>query len=70
MWAQVWDGHLEGQKNPDRLKRSIHVDRIGVQSTFAFMFASLPLRSQNFYFEGTKFNVGPDPYRKGNMTGN
>jgi len=26
----VWDGHLESQKNPDRLKRSIHVDRIGV----------------------------------------
>jgi len=34
MWAQVWDGHLESQKNPDRLKRSIHVDRIGVKSTF------------------------------------
>ena len=30
----MWDGHLEGQKNPDRLKRSIHVDRIGVHSTF------------------------------------
>ena len=29
------DGHLEGQKNPDRLKRIIHVDRIGVHSTFA-----------------------------------
>ena len=25
----MWDGHLESQKNPDRLKRSIHVDRIG-----------------------------------------
>ena len=31
MRAQVWDGHLESRKNPDRLKRSIHVDRIGVQ---------------------------------------
>jgi len=28
MWAQVWDGHLESQKKPDRLKRIIHVDRI------------------------------------------
>ena len=28
MWAQVWDGHLEGQKNPDPIKCSIHVDRI------------------------------------------
>jgi len=28
--SQVWDGHLESQKNPDRLKRSIHVDRICV----------------------------------------
>ena len=27
MRDQVWDGHLESQKNPDRLKRSIHVDR-------------------------------------------
>jgi len=25
----VWDGHLKSQKNPDRLNRSIHVDRIG-----------------------------------------
>jgi len=33
MWAQVCDVHLESQKNPDRLKHSIHVDRIGVQST-------------------------------------
>jgi len=29
MWAQVWDGHLESQKNPDWLKCSIHVDCIG-----------------------------------------
>jgi len=36
MWAQVWDGHLESQKNPDRLKRSIHVDRVGVPSTFVY----------------------------------
>ena len=41
MWAQVWDGHLEGQKNPDRLKRSIHVDRIGVHSTFVYIYAVL-----------------------------
>jgi len=39
MWAQVWDGHLESQKNPDRLKRSIHVDRIGVHSTFVYKYA-------------------------------
>jgi len=37
----VWDGHLEGQKNPDRLKRIIHVDRIGVQSTFVYIYAVL-----------------------------
>ena len=41
MWAQVWDGHQEGQKNPDRLKRSIHVDRIGVHSTFVYIYAVL-----------------------------
>ena len=37
----MWDGHLEGQKNPDRLKRIIHVDRIGVQSTFVYIYAVL-----------------------------
>jgi len=26
MWAPVWDRRLESQKNPDWLKRSIHVD--------------------------------------------
>ena len=41
MRAQVWDGHLEGQKIPDRLKRSIHVDRIGVHSTFVYIYAVL-----------------------------
>ena len=41
MWAQVWDGHMEGQKNPDRLKRIIHVDRIGVHSTFVYIYAVL-----------------------------
>ena len=41
MWAQVWDGHLESQKHPDRLKRSIYVDRIGVQSTFVYIYAGL-----------------------------
>jgi len=41
MWVQVWDGHLEGQMNPDRLKRSIHVDRIGVHSTFVYIYAVL-----------------------------
>ena len=41
MWAQVWDGHLESQKNPDRLKRSIHVDRTGVQSTFVYIYPGL-----------------------------
>jgi len=37
----VWDGHLESRKNPDRLKRSIHVDRIGVHSTFVYIYAGL-----------------------------
>jgi len=37
----VWDGHLESQKNPDRLKCSIHVDRIGVHSTFVYIYAVL-----------------------------
>ena len=37
----MWDGHLECQKNPDRLKRSIHVDRIGVHSTFVYINAVL-----------------------------
>ena len=37
----MWDGHLESRKNPDRLKRSIHVDRIGVHSTFVYMYAGL-----------------------------
>jgi len=41
MWAQAWDGHLESRKNPDRLKRSIHVDRIGVHSTFVYIYAGL-----------------------------
>jgi len=37
----VWDGHLESQKNPDRLGRSIHVDSIGVHSTFVYLYAVL-----------------------------
>ena len=37
----MWDGHLESQKNPDRLKRIIHVDRIGVHSTFVYICAGL-----------------------------
>jgi len=37
----VWDGHLESWKNPDRLKRSIHVDCIGVHSTFVYKYAGL-----------------------------
>jgi len=41
MWAQVQDGHLESLKNPDRLKRSIHVDRIGVHSIFVCIYAGL-----------------------------
>jgi len=41
MWAQVWDGHLESQKNPDQLKRIIHVDRIGVHSKFVYIYAVL-----------------------------
>jgi len=30
--------HLESGKNPDRLKHSIRVDRIGVQSTFVYIY--------------------------------
>ena len=41
MWAQVWDGHLESRQTPDRLKRSIHVDRICVHSTFVYIYAGL-----------------------------
>ena len=41
MYAQVWDGHLASQKNPDRLKRIIHVEHIGVHSTFVYMYAVL-----------------------------
>ena len=37
----MWDGHLESQKNPDRLKRSIHVDSIGVHSAFVYIYAGL-----------------------------
>ena len=37
----MWDGHLESQKNPDRLKHSIDVDRICVQSTFVYVYAVL-----------------------------
>jgi len=33
--------HLESRKNPDRLKRSIHVDCIGVQSIFVYIYAGL-----------------------------
>ena len=32
---------LESRKNPDLLKRSIHVDCIGVQSTFVYTYAGL-----------------------------
>ena len=41
MWAQVWDRHLESRKNSDGLKRSIHVDRIWVQSIFVYIYAGL-----------------------------
>jgi len=34
----LWDRHLESRKNPDRLKRIIHVDRIGVHSTFVYIY--------------------------------
>jgi len=37
----VWDGHLESRKNPDLLKRSIHVDRIFVHSAFVYIYAAL-----------------------------
>ena len=37
----MWDGPLEGQKNPDRLKRNINVDRIGVHSTFVYTYTGL-----------------------------
>ena len=38
----MWDGHLEGQKNPDQLKRSVHVDRIYVQSCQSWSELSPP----------------------------
>ena len=41
MRAQVSDGHLESRQNPDRLKRSIHVDRISVHGTFVYIYAGL-----------------------------
>jgi len=41
MCAQVRDGHLESQENPDRLKCNIHVDRIGVQNTSDYIYAGL-----------------------------
>ena len=35
-------GRTPGEpENPDRLKRSIHVDRIGVNSTFVYIYAGL-----------------------------
>ena len=34
-------GEPESWKNPDRLKRIIHVDRIGVHSTFVYTYAVL-----------------------------
>ena len=37
----MWDRHLESRKNSDGLKRSIHVDRICVQSTFVYIYAGL-----------------------------
>jgi len=37
----VWDGHLESRKNPDQLKRIIHVDHICVHSTFVYIYAGL-----------------------------
>jgi len=33
--------HLESRKNPDRLKRSIHIDRTCAQSTFVYIYAGL-----------------------------
>ena len=33
--------HLESRKNPNRLKRNTHVDCIGVQSTFVYMYSGL-----------------------------
>jgi len=35
------DGHLESRKKSDRLKRSVHVDRICVHSTFVYINAGL-----------------------------
>ena len=35
-------GRIPGEpENPDRLKRSIHVDRVGVHSTFVYIYAVL-----------------------------
>jgi len=39
MWDQVWDGHIENQKKPDW--RIMHVDHIGVHSTFVYIYVDL-----------------------------
>jgi len=36
--VQVYDGHLESRKNPDRLKCRLHVDCMSVQSTFVYIY--------------------------------
>ena len=54
MWAQVWDGHLEGQKNPDRLKRSTHVDRITGHCVKIHAFCTMPCK-QDFTLQKRKF---------------
>ena len=53
----MWDGHLESQKNPDQLERIIHVDRIGVHSTFVYIYAVLRVLMiwANFFFFNMSF---------------
>jgi len=52
----VWGGHLESRKNPDQLKRSIHVDRIGVHSTFVQITVSHFGEHKRLHLESSKRN--------------
>jgi len=47
-------------------------DTVGVQYYYyceSYVFLSF-VRSHTFYVQGTELCVGPDPYRKGSITGN
>ena len=58
MSPEVGMRHLESRNNPDRLKRSIHVDHIGVQSTFVYIYAGLRVLmiwANCFFFSNMSF---------------